>query len=130
MDQIMNPVLQNEALVFPQQPVIDAIVVTNNSDQSEGCVAQQPREPFTACTDEGNQSAEPNDHHLEHESLRNLDANGRHETAGIIAFHEQMDRNATTENQNSTIGQVVVEMSKVFSANKTTHAKRRSLETT
>ena len=38
-----------------------------------------------------------------------------------------MDRNETTENQNSTIGQVVVEMSKGFSANKTTHAKRRSV---
>ena len=44
----MNPVLQNEALVFPQQQVIDVTVVTNHSDQSEVFVAQQPREPLNA----------------------------------------------------------------------------------
>ena len=60
MYQRMNPVLQNEALVFPQQQVIDATVVTNHSDQSEGCASQQPREHLTALNHEGNQSVEPN----------------------------------------------------------------------
>ena len=76
----MNPVLQNEALVFPQQLVIDATIVTNHSDQSEGFVAQQPREPLTAFNREGIQSVEPNGKQLEQESLRNLDATRRHET--------------------------------------------------
>ena len=35
MYQRMNPILQNEALVFPQQLVIDANVVTNHSGQIE-----------------------------------------------------------------------------------------------
>ena len=88
MYQRMNPVLWNKALVFPQQPVIDATVVTNHSDQSEGFVAQQPTEPLTAFNCEGNQSVEPNGRQLEHESIRNLDATRRHETIEIIAFDE------------------------------------------
>ena len=127
MYQIMNPILQNEVLVFPQKPMVDAIVVTNHSDQSEGFVSQQPREPLTAFNREGNQSVEPNEKHLEQESLRNLDATRRHETTEIIAFKEQMDRNATTKNQSTTIGQAVTEIQEGLSANQTTHAKRRSL---
>ena len=103
----MNLVLQNEAIVFPQQPVIDATIVTNHSDQSEGFVAQQTREPLNAFNREGNQSVEINGHQLEQESLRNLDATRRHETNEIIAFKEQMDRNATTENQSTTTGHAV-----------------------
>ena len=106
----MNPVLQNEALVFPQQTTIDAIVVTNHSDESEGFVAQQPREPLTTFNCEGNQSVEPNGKQLEQESLRNLATTRRHETTEIIAFREQMDRNATAENQSTITGQVVTEM--------------------
>ena len=82
----MNPVLQNVALVFPQQPAIDATVVTNHSDQSEGFFYQQPREPLTAFNHEGNKSVEPNGQQLEQESLRNLDATRRHEKIEILAF--------------------------------------------
>ena len=97
MYQRMNLVLQNETLVFPQQVVADAIVVTNHYDQSEGCVSQQPRDPLSAFNDEGNQSVEPNGKQLELESLGNLDVAGRHETTEIIAFQKQMDRIATTK---------------------------------
>ena len=106
----MNPVLQNEALVFLQQPMIDAIVVTNHSDQSEGFVSQQPRDPLTTFNHEWNQSVEPNGKQLEQESLRNLDDTRRLETTEIIAFHEQMDRNSTAENQSTTIGQALTKM--------------------
>ena len=64
---------------------------------------------------------------MEQESLRSLDATRRHETTEIIAFHEQMDRNATAENQSTRIGKVVTEMQEGLSANQTTHAKRSSL---
>ena len=80
MHQRMNPILQNEAPFFPQQPVIDATVFTNHSNQSEGFVAQQPRDPLIAFNHEGNQSVEPNGKQLEHEYLRKLVAIGRHET--------------------------------------------------
>ena len=102
--------MQNEALFFPQQPMIDAIVVTNHSDQSDGFVAQQPREHLTAFNHEGNQSVEPNGKQLEQESLRNLATTRRHETTEIIAFREQMDRNATTKDQSTTIGQALTKM--------------------
>ena len=46
--QKINLVLQNETLVFRQQPVIDATIVTNHSDQSEGCVYQQPKETLSS----------------------------------------------------------------------------------
>ena len=58
----MNPFLQNEALVFPQQPMIDATIVTNHSDRTEGFVAQQPREPLTAFNHEENMSVGTNGH--------------------------------------------------------------------
>ena len=92
MYQRLNPVFQNEALVFPQQLVIDVTIVTNHSYQSEGFVAQQPREHLTAFNHEGNQSVEPNGKQLEQKSLRNLDGTRRHETTKIIAFQEQRDR--------------------------------------
>ena len=107
MYQRMNPVLQNEALVFPQQLVIDATVVTNHSDQSEHFVSLQHRYPLATFNREGNQSVEPNEKQLGQESLRNLDATRRHETTKIIAFQEQIDRNETTKNQSTTIGKVV-----------------------
>ena len=44
---------------------------------------------------------------MEQESLRNLDATRIHETTEIIAFHKQMDINARTINQSTTIDQVV-----------------------
>ena len=106
----MNPILQNEAFVFPQQPVIDATVVTNQSGQSESCVAQRPRDPLTGFNDEGNQSVEPNGKQMEHEYSRNLDATGRHETTEITTFHVQMDRNPITKDKNSIIGQSVTEI--------------------
>ena len=56
-----------------------------------------------------------------------MDATRRHETTKIIAFQEQIDRNETTKNQITTIGQFVTEIREVFSANKNTHGKRRSL---
>ena len=106
----MNPFLQNEALVFPQQSVTDATVVTNHSDQSEGCVSKQPREPLNTFNHEGNQSIEPNGQKLEQESLRNLDDTRRLETTEIIAFQEQVDINATAENQSTTTGQAITKM--------------------
>ena len=60
MYQRMNPVFQNEALIFLEQPVIDVTIVTNHSYQSAGCVAQQPRDPLTTFNHEWNQSVEPN----------------------------------------------------------------------
>ena len=90
--------------------MIDDTFVTNHSDQSKCFVSQQTREHLNAFSHEGNQSVEPNGQQLKQESLRNLDATRRHETTEIIAFQEQMDRNATTENQTSTIGQTVKEM--------------------
>ena len=82
---------------------------------------------MTAFNDKESQSVEPNGQQLEHESLRNLDASRRHEPTEKIAFHEQMERNANTKDQNSAVGQAAEEMPKGFSANQTTHAKRRSL---
>ena len=86
MYQRMNLVLQNEALVFPQEPVIDDNVVTNPSDLSEGCVTKQPREPLNTFNHEGNQSIEPNGKQLEQEYLRKLDSTRRHETIEMVAF--------------------------------------------
>ena len=40
--------------------MIDATVVTNHSDQSEGCVSQHTREPLIAFNNEGKQSVESN----------------------------------------------------------------------
>ena len=55
----MNSVLQDEDLVFPQQPMIDVTIVTNHYDKSEGFVSQQSRDPLTTFNHEGNQSENP-----------------------------------------------------------------------
>ena len=100
----MNFVLQNEARCFPQISLIDGVAVTNQSNQRvEGCVSQQARERFTLVTVERNGSVESNGKQLEHGSLDKLDETGRHETTEITAFHEHVDRYATTGNQNCTI---------------------------
>lgn len=102
----MNSILQNEAPLFFQRSMVDATAITNQSDQSvEGYVAQQPRETLTSVIVEGNGSVEPNVEKLEHASLENLYATGRHVTTEITAVHEEMDRKATTKNQKSTVGE-------------------------
>ena len=90
--------------------MIDVTIVTNHYDKSEGFVSQQSRDPLTTFNHEGNQSVESNGKQLEKEYIRNLDSTRRHETTEIIAFQEQMDRNATIENQSTTTGQAIIEM--------------------
>ena len=107
--------------------MVDVAAITNQSDQSvEGCVSQQPRENLTSFTVERNGSVEPNGQQLEHGSLENLDESGRHETTEITEFHEHVDRNTTTENQNCTVGEAATEIPKGCSTNGTTDSQRRS----
>ena len=59
---------------------------------------------------------------MEHGSLENLDEIGRHETNEMTAFHEHVDRDATTGNQNCTVGGPATEIPEGCSANGTTHS--------
>ncbi len=63
---------------------------------------------------------------MEHGSLENLNQTRRHETIEITAFHEHVDRDATTGNQNCTVGGVATKIPEGFSANGTTHSQGRS----
>ena len=55
----MNSSWQNNANIFPQRSVIDAVVVTNQSNQSiEGCVPQEQREPLTPNIVAGNDNVQ------------------------------------------------------------------------
>ena len=47
---------------------------------------------------------------------------GRHETNEITAFHEHVDRDATTGNQNCIVGGDATEIPEGCSANGTTHS--------
>ena len=119
----MNSFLRNEATLFPQRSVIDDVVVTNQSNQSvEGFVLQQARECLTSFFVEKNGSVEPSGKQLEHGSLVNLDETRRRETTEIIAFNEHVDRDATTRNQNCTVGGDARKIPEGCSANGTTHS--------
>ena len=103
--------------------MIDDASITNQSNQSiEGCVPQQARECLTLVIVERNRSVEPNVQQLEHGSLENLDETGRHEITEIIVFHEHVDRDATTGNQNCIVGGDATEIPEGCSANGTTHS--------
>ena len=72
-------------------------------------------------TIEGNESVIlPSGKQFEHASLKKLDTTRSHETIEITTFHEQMDRNASTKNQNFTIAEALVEIPKGCLENHTT----------
>ena len=92
---------------IPQRSTVDDAAITNNLYQSiEGCFAQQPRLPLSLVTVEGNESVIlPSGQQFEHASLEKLDTTRSHETVERTTFHEQMDRNPPTKNQNSADAQ-------------------------